>query len=175
MDNVQMLRGVAIQLDSDPTSSREVVDIVWGKSTEALLKTGNHAPFAVFFTPSRLNVLDVSSLFSGGDAGKDAVANLLHQLAQKEEVSALSLVTEAWMLMTKEIPGQPLPIPSEHPDRVEVLNVVVEMRGEGRTLIRSAPIIRRPDESVEKLGDITENLADVNSGRFSGLFAQGQA
>jgi len=175
MNDKQILRGVALPLDTDPANSREVMDLVWGKSTAALLQAGHHAPFAVYFTPTTLSVLDVSSLFAKGDAGKDAVANLLHQLAQKEEVFALSLVTEAWMLMTKEIPGEPLPIPSEHPDRVEILNVVVEVRGEGRTLLRSAPIIRRPDESVEKLGDIIENLADANSGRFSGLFAQGHA
>jgi len=102
---------------------------------------------------------------------------LMHQIAQQADVFALSLVSEAWALEVKaqDVSGKPLPIPSEHPDRIEILNVVVEMRGEGRTMNRWAKITRKEDGSIEQLGEVMDTTLSPDSGRFSGFFTQGQA
>jgi len=65
-----------------------------------------------------------------GEKEKDYFANLIRLLAIAHNASAIAFVSEAWN--SKHDPNNPYIRPSESPDRIECVSILVESRSENR-------------------------------------------
>jgi hypothetical protein len=98
------------------------------------------------------------------DAEKDAAAARVRVAFRDKNVIRYVFCSEAWALV---VPSKtsPIPRPSRHPDRIEVVIVEAEDKS-GKNLSAHMPIERK-GETVT-LGK-PEYFGDVSSGRFVGL------
>jgi hypothetical protein len=98
------------------------------------------------------------------DSEKDATVAKVRETFRKKNIIRYMFCSEAWAL-TVPTPTGPLPRPSQHPDRVEV--VIVEAEDKSGGSMTAHMLIHRKGDAVT-LGE-PEYFGDVSSGRFVGL------
>ena len=122
----------------------DLVHHIYQRAAEALAKVG-HLPPAAFFRVGPMPVLpgmkpgNIAALrldMPGHDAGKDALARLMHEFARRADADLAILLFESWMIKPNaeeaqyiQEHGEYLVRPSEHPNRIEIVLISVSKPG----------------------------------------------
>lgn len=108
------------------------------------------------------------------DLDKDAVSSLLRKMVSEFKADAYMFVSEAWMVTvpsSKRLADNPeeYPLPSEHPDRKEIVQLIFEYRdGKGNSAYYAD--ITRPSKDEAVLGPWARFPGDGTFGRFAEMF-----
>lgn len=155
-------------------TAQSLVDFVWPKSKELILKDGYHIPTVFVVKDDALNILDASEML-GSDRGKDALGEILRDIAKEEDVISIGFVTEGWALKglkeetdIKEVYKEYGSL-SEHPDKIEILHLTVEMRNNTAKMC-TVELERNEDDEIVKLNnEVCEDISELG-GRLTGVF-----
>jgi hypothetical protein len=100
------------------------------------------------------------------DEEKDIMSTAIRAVTKHLEPDAVIFISEAWATTVREYNIASNVRPSNYPDRVETVMVLVEFKT-GEKYSCSANIIRN---GTPRLSKFTISQADQNMGRFSGFF-----
>jgi hypothetical protein len=107
------------------------------------------------------------------DAQKDSVSQGIKDLVKRSEPDVVVYMAEAWMIKMNELPPEiprlPLPRPSSHPNRTEIIIVQIEFKT-GEKFGCIADILRNGSDA--QLGKFEITGTDMSSGRFVDFFPQ---
>ncbi len=109
--------------------------------------------------------------FVGQDADevaafKDMIAETIRQQIIEHKIVAYLFMSEAWMVVRRNIPGKKLPLPSKCDDRVEI---VMAMATDGVDYQHRRWLIKREGEKCVDLKLDSEGETVTPSGRFDKL------
>ena len=113
--------------------------------------------------------LIIATPWSGPDEKQQTVESL-RAMFEEKHVKQLAFVCEAWVLQLPadtDIDTDNLPVPSEHPDRREVLRINVE--DNKGNVISGSYYILRPEHGKPKLSKFNLDKYDALTGRMTGL------
>lgn len=142
-------------------------------AVQRLIETGSVSPMFVGFETKRPGLPDPVCVITPwhDTEEKRAMTSAVRILLRVGGYRSVSAMSEAWFLAfdTTPPPGEELPVPSEHPDRVEGLWVLHE-RVDGTAYFMSAPIRRDEDGKPTGVGERVSDVAiDYRAGTASRL------
>lgn len=140
---------------------REAAEAAMKVASELFEELGSVSPVWIIDKP------DGSAIVHGefhGDETKDAAAAAIRQQFGAT-ATRIIFISEAWVrIMEGPLDGIP---PSEHPDRIEIIHLMAEDRGEGQISIQR--IIDRSSGQAKLLRPQVDEYSSV-SGRFASFF-----
>lgn len=101
------------------------------------------------------------------DDDKDRMMWALRGVCALPEVLAYAVLSEAWMVRMKPEMGELKVMPSEHPERIECIQIVAQERG--KKMMMATAVIERKD-GKRTLGPRTTQNWDDYAGRMVNLF-----
>ena len=111
-----------------------------------------------------------------GEADKNKFRDLCRIFCMAHGATHSVLALETWTVALAFQPGEPAeydgPLPSESPDRVEVITMLGEHQGY-ETQMRLLPIIRSDNQKFFGLGEINALPGYMAAGRFTPLLVPG--
>lgn len=125
-------------------------------------------------------VMDASEFMRQGDYGKQALVTAIRNLAEKTRAKSVTMVTENWSLPpdhpgTKSLEAYQVEYEkyhglSNHPDRTEMVSVIVEAR-ESHQFYMAQIIRKNEDDDHPTLGPWEQTEDSLVGGRFSGFLS----
>jgi len=138
----------------DAKSLSSLLDSLTATAKECFLESGEHETTAFFVTNEDVHIF--CGALPDGD-GKDAVACLYQNLAKQHKAKGFGFIAEAWA--SNDDSGV---LPSQAPDRKEILMITAEWIGEGGS-VRSLEIVRKGENA--SLAEYVESMEPAE-GRF---------
>lgn len=144
------------------------------KAKKIVEQTGGHPPILFLLRDSDAEAIDFSTYIED----KDLMAVMIKAYQDQDDVDGSILLTEAWVLKidTNSEEGkrlekslEPQIMPSESPDREEVLFYMVETRG--GDIAAQAPITREGKKTI--VGDLQVINPEGKDDRLTGRFVGG--
>ena len=155
-------------------TAQDLIDFVWPKSKELILLDGYHIPTIFVVKTDSLNIIDASSML-GSNRGKNALGEMLRDIAKEDDVMSIGFVAEGWTLKGLKKENEVDEVYkeygslSEHPDRVEMLHLTVEMRNKTSKMC-FVELERDEDGNIIKLtNEICDDVSELG-GRLTGVF-----
>lgn len=100
---------------------------------------------------------------------KDQFAFLLRKMVEDFEAVAIMFVSEGWMVRSNDLERmEKIKAPSEEPDRIEVVQIMVEFKQPATKKLIFAEIKRPSEDKVEL--DQWQTYDGQGGGRFYGMF-----
>lgn len=145
------------------TKVKMLEDLAFAGAAANLSRDGAVKPVILLLTNTGdFKVLDVSAFLEAGETGKNELAELMRTIFDETPVDCYALITEAWAVTLAENEISPTVSPSKHPDRVEIVHVLIRDRHSAQSYGYAHRIIRDENGAHLERGE----GADISGGRF---------
>lgn len=150
------------------SNAKELTEVLYQASVDQIKGLGHLSfPSAFILDEAYCLIMDVNR-FMSDEASKDLLANLLRTMAENQNVIAIGLAYEAWMVEATQEESKTIKKIENHPKKLEALVVQGEWRYEDDYLIFGR-VLRGKDRKIIDILTLAEGPQTL-SGRFTHFF-----